>query len=199
MSFNRLQYDKGTYTRDLNESVKPGFYRINQPLTRCEPCHPHTPHVRLQSKGNSLYRDGTLVDVNSELLGLNRKLSNNPKAKYMPSKVGCSGSGNKHFCGYDGKQASENCHKEDEHTRLSNPPCTLRGTGWNRWEWLCLNPQSNVEIPFDCYIDNRTVVKDNHRPFVPVPMTEMTLPSGSGDVPCEPLNIDFCAVPTHGR
>ena len=95
MSFNRLQYDKGTYSRDLNESVQPGFYRINQPLTRCDPCHPHTPHVRLQSRGNSLYRNNGLVDVNSELLGLTRKLSNNPQNKYAPTKDAYSG--NKHF------------------------------------------------------------------------------------------------------
>jgi len=198
MSFNRLQYDKGTYSTNLNESVKPGVYNLNKPLTRCDPCHPETPHVRLQSRGNSLYRNNGLVDINSELLGLNRKLSNNPNNKYAPNSVGCSGSGNKQFCNYDNTQSSGNCHKEDEHTRLSNPPCTLRGTGWNRWEWLCLNPQSNIEIPFDNNIDNRTVVKDNHRPCLPRPIQEQALPTG-GDLPCETLNIEFCAVPTHGR
>ena len=31
-----------------------------------------------------------------------------------------------------------------EETRQSNPPCNLRGTGWNRWEWLCKNPQKHI-------------------------------------------------------
>ena len=55
-----------------------------------------------------------------------------------------------------GERASDNnlkhwkdCYIPAEDTRLSNPSCNLRGTGWNRWEWLCLNPQDRVEIPFD--------------------------------------------------
>ena len=41
----------------------------------------------------------------------------------------------------------QDCHLNSEPTKLSNPPCNLRGTGWNRWEWLCQNPQDKVEIP----------------------------------------------------
>jgi hypothetical protein len=47
-----------------------------------------------------------------------------------------------------------------EHTRLSNPSFNLRGTGWNRWEWLCLNPQDRVEIPFDFNISNPLLLND---------------------------------------
>ena len=97
---------------------------------------------------------------------------NNPNKKYAPKKVECSGSGNKHFCGYDGKQASEDCHKEDEHTRLSNPPCTLRGTGWNRWEWLCQNPQDQVFRPYEWNTNTKLVAKDNYRPCVPRPFDQ---------------------------
>ena len=61
----------------------------------------------------------------------------------------------------------KDCMIPAEETRTSNPPCNLRGTGWNRWEWLCLDPQERVEIPFDYNIDNRIVVKDNHRPCIP--------------------------------
>jgi hypothetical protein len=53
-------------------------------------------------------------------------------------------------------------------SRLSNPPCNLRGTGWNRWEWLCLNPQERVEIPFDWNITYNGVSKcidDNFKFF----------------------------------
>ena len=57
-----------------------------------------------------------------------------------------------------------------EDTRLSNPPCTLRGTGWNRWEWLCQDPQEELR-PFDFNISNRIAAKDAHRPCIPIPIS----------------------------
>jgi hypothetical protein len=45
--------------------------------------------------------------------------------------------------------------------RLYNPPCTLRATGWNRFEDLPHNPQDNFETPFDFLIPSRTQSKDN--------------------------------------
>ena len=36
----------------------------------------------------------------------------------------------------------------------------LRGTGINRWEWLCRNPQSNVFIPFRNNLNTRLIMKD---------------------------------------
>lgn len=89
------------------------------------------------------------------------------------------------------------CGKPVEDTRLVNPPCTLRGTGFNRWEWMCLNPQERVEIPFDYNISNRIVVKDNHRPCVPKPLSATpALPKDTGALPCEPIR-STCAVPTN--
>ena len=62
---------------------------------------------------------------------------------------------------------TRDCDNWVENTRISNPSCNLRGTGWNRWEWLCENPQERVLMPFDTNISNRLVVKDNHRPVIP--------------------------------
>jgi hypothetical protein len=45
-------------------------------------------------------------------------------------------------------------------SHLVDPPCTLRGTGVNRWQWLCENPQENVMVPFDYLIDSRHAAKD---------------------------------------
>ena len=33
---------------------------------------------------------------------------------------------------------------------MSNPPQNLKGTGWNRWEWLFHDPQKQLERTFDC-------------------------------------------------
>jgi hypothetical protein len=46
------------------------------------------------------------------------------------------------------------------HQRLTNPPCTLRATGWNRWVDLLHDPQEVFETPFDFFIPSRTQSKD---------------------------------------
>jgi hypothetical protein len=44
--------------------------------------------------------------------------------------------------------------------RLSNPPCTLRATGWNRFEALPHQPQLTFETPFDFFIPARSLDKE---------------------------------------
>ena len=64
------------------------------------------------------------------------------------------------------------CGIAPEDTRLSNPACNLRGTGFNRWEHLDRNPQETFEVPrsnglFAPTVSTRIIVKDNHRPCLP--------------------------------
>jgi hypothetical protein len=51
----------------------------------------------------------------------------------------------------------------------------LRSTGWNRWEWLCQNPQDKALMPFDFLISNRLMMKDNHRPCLPKPLDQCAM------------------------
>jgi hypothetical protein len=209
MSFNRPLYDTNTYRQDISQSVAVGHYAISEPPVSCQMCYPYPPTVRLQRQGDSLNRGISLIDVDSELLGLTRKLSNDPSMKYIPTCVeGMCNSGE--VCGQgvvgqcaghkNGQRASDNslihfpdCFTPWEDTRLSNPPCTLRGTGWNRWEWLCINPQDKVEVPFDWNINSQLMTKDNHRPCVPNPIDPTpALPRG-GRLPCEPT-VAGCAA-----
>jgi hypothetical protein len=46
--------------------------------------------------------------------------------------------------------------------RLVDPPCTLRTTGWNRWQPLFHNPQETFETPFDFFIPSRDVDKEKY-------------------------------------
>lgn len=184
MSFNRLPYDICSYNHTLAETVGPGVYQLTTPPNSCEPCHASDPYIRLQSTGASLSRNTPLIDIDSELHGITRNLSDCPDRKYMPSKdnsaycgaqsgkiVGCQK--NSKVCVDNTNMVHfKNCFKPTEDTRLSNPPCTLRGTGWNRWEWLCQNPQDRVEVPFDHQIDSVIVAKDNHRACVPRPVQQ---------------------------
>jgi hypothetical protein len=212
MSFTKLSYDKGAYTSNLNQSVGPGVYRLGEPQLSCgNQCFPYPPSVRLQRQGDSISNKDLLIDVDSELMGINRKLSQDPSTKYQPKCNGsvCSsgqpcGQGVSGNCSKrkPGERAGDqnlkhwrDCFLPAEDTRLSNPSCNLRGTGWNRWEWLCINPQERVEIPFDYNIQNRIIVKDNHRACIPTPIDpSVALPKG-GALPCEPTKLT-CAVIT---
>ena len=204
MSSNRLKYDLGNVSVDLKQSTEPGNYYLSPPLVSCPGktnCYPKNPTIRLQKEGGSVDKSRFLVDVSSDLLGLNvtpgpyRSNSRDPSHKYVPiceqqlcnsgepcgqgvigdCKNGVNGDNMEHF---------PDCEiPSSEDTRISNPSCNLRGTGWNRWDWLCKNPQERVEIPFDWNINNRLVVKDNHRPCIPTPI-DGGLPDYP-ELPCE--------------
>jgi hypothetical protein len=202
MSFNRVNYDQNAYKQDLNQSVGPGMYYLARPKVSCEPCYPYAPSVRLDKAGDSVSGKQSLIDVDSELMNITRKYSKDPREKYIPScpdavsnsgeccAQGVVSSCKNHVGPKPGSELDELKHFPDcffnaEDTRLSNPSCNLRGTGWNRWEWLCKNPQDRVQVPFDWNINNRLVVKDNHRPCIPKLIDQSpALPRG-GKLPCE--------------
>lgn len=168
MSFSRLGYDSCAYKHRLVESIGAGEYMLDNNNV-CSPCFVPSPTINVQRFGASIC-DKNLIDVDSELLGLNIRQSKCPSKKYLPT--------DKKFCN---PHELKECNDLDaESTRLSNPPCTLRSTGWNRWEHLCQNPQDNVITPFDWNVSNRIVVKDNWRPLVPTPLDQsLALPKES--------------------
>lgn len=158
MSFTKLPYDSCAYTKDLQESEDVGKYMLNTPKNDCgENCFHPSPHIRLDKKNIGMCKNKSIVDVHSELLGLNMKLSECPSKRTIDPL----------YCENAFLKDCENTFLSAEETKISNPPGTLRGTGWNRWEWLCSNPQDNAIVPFETNIQNKTIVKDNHRPCLP--------------------------------
>jgi hypothetical protein len=208
MSFNRIPYDTCAYSHVLAETIGPGVYQLSTPPNSCQPCHPTDPYIRLQSVGVSHSRNTSLIDIDSELIGITRNLSGCPERKYLPSKDGSA------YCGAQPGRAAGcdknaklcvdmsemihfgDCFTTTEDTRLSNPPCTLRGTGWNRWEWLCRNPQERVTIPFDYQIDSVLLAKDNHRACIPRPVQQDNAwPTPNNKEPVCNYTASFCPVP----
>ena len=169
MSFNRLNYDTCSYKQVLGESIGPGEYQLGKPDVSCKPCFNKDPRYRLQRNGASLQSSMSMVDTDSELLNITRDASNCSAKKFNPTFT------------QNGEIKNQNSELlnlvecpdlTSEDTRLSNPPCTLRGTGWNRWEWLCQDPQERVLPEFDYLVDTRNVVRDNHRPHIPTPVDQ---------------------------
>jgi hypothetical protein len=188
MSFNKLNYDTCSYKQALSESVGPCEYQLGMPFISCEDCFSNDPQLILQRMGASVAKNVPMIDVDSDLMNINRKLSNCSSNEFIP-KFDKNG---------DIDNTIESVHFKDcdiptrENTRLSNPASTLRGTGWNRWEWLCENPQKRSLVPFDYNINNRLVTKDNHRPIVPRPIDQSVfLPSQNNN----PIRVEISQAP----
>ena len=193
MSFNRLNYDTCQYKQVLAETTGPVNYVLGTPSNTCDPCFINNPSIRLQKSGNGVDTSfQSLIDTDSELMNITRPNSKCPSRKFLAQ---CSGGVGVAAT----KEIPRDCTFVTDETRTSNPPQNLRGTGWNRWETLCKNPQSKVLIPFDYNIQNRIVVKDNHRPCIPTPIdVNPSLPHGRGGVPCQPTTT-ACYAPTEPR
>jgi len=168
MAQTSLQSDGCTYREKLMRSIGPGVYMLKTPSNDCNPCAqdvPADPYLRYQAWGSTFCSPGSAVDDGSELRGLNYKNSKCSADNYLPGKYAKNG-----VCTPKGADINPRaCAAPTEDTRLSNPPCTLRGTGWNRWEWLCWNPQDRAIVPFEWNTSYRIVAKDNHVPCIPVP------------------------------
>jgi len=196
MSFNRLKYDNCEMKKYNKETIGPGNYLYNTPIM-CKNTLNDNPMVINQKTGVSInsnvdwrFYTGP-VDVESDLFNLNRIASRCPDNKYIPKceNNACSNQGEK--CGtgvlescQDSKNPLRNTWNRPgdnnlvnfsnyffptEDTRLSNPSTNLRGTGWNRFNPLCKNPQEQITFPGQYMTSTRLVFKDNHRPSVVLP------------------------------
>jgi hypothetical protein len=210
MSFNRLKYDFCEEKTEINESVKPGNYKLNTPVT-CSGCFQPNPSVIAQKGSVSMekntpwrFYDGP-VDVESELRNITRPATRCPTFKYQPRcentvclnqgqpcgqgvVKGCENSNatKKGTMANDNVVDLPNCLFPVENTRLSNPACTLRGTGINRFNPMCLESQDQILYPGEYQIPSRLVIKDNHRPCVPTPAINNMNPN-MGPLPCHAI------------
>jgi hypothetical protein len=219
MSFNRLKYDNCEIKKYNKETTGPGNYLYDTPLI-CNNCLNDNPRVINQKNGVSLnsHVDWRFymgpVDVESELLNLNKASSSCPSNHYIPNcnPNDCSDQGTPCGAGVtesctDSKNPLRNswnrpgdnnlvnfpnCFFPTDDTRLSNPPTTLRGTGWNRFDFLCKNPQAQVTFPGQYLTSTRTVFKDNHRPSVVQPNVNDMNPNGVLP-PCKTISPNVCA------
>ncbi len=165
-SWNRRTYDGCKTTDDLRVSTGPGRYAIDEPNKYCDACFAPEPTIRQQKWGASLNSEFTKTDVESDLFNINRPSTRTVCNQYDPmnNKVNEAR-----------KQTVSECSFPQTFSRLVDPPCTGRAVGWNRWEWLCDNPQEAVMIPFDNYITTRLLQKDQFRPCIPKPVDQNAL------------------------
>ena len=178
MANTNIKFDTRAYKQKINESVGPLEYKLATPQ-QCNECFVKDPQIIMQRSGDSVSATESMIDVDSELLGITRKLSHDPSRKYLPAR---DKKGNVSL--NEPKFHPNTCKQPTvESTLLSNPPQNLRGIGWNRWEWLFHNPQDQIERPFDWYNNTNILAKDTHRPCIPKPLDQtLVLPIPKPDV-----------------
>jgi hypothetical protein len=211
MSFTRSFYDTGAAQVRLNDSVAIGSRVMSHPEP-CEGCYPVSPDIRLQHTGVSMLGTQSWVDLEGDLMNLNRKGNRrDPNSLYKPQcgpyscdtgepcgqgVVGqCSGMAPGQRVGDNRLIPQKDCMFGPEPTRATNPPCNNRAMAVNRWEWLCHDPQKNLEPPFEMGVSTRIIVKDNHRPFIPTPIDQRSVWPNSTSVPDSILHQVF-TLPT---
>ena len=189
-SMNRLKYDQCTYAVDINQSAGPWAYTAGTPVPHCQPCLSGDARVAQGVTGASECATVPLVDVESDLHNITRQGTNCPRGKFQYGTGACT---LKHY-----PECVDRTTLPVEDTRLNNPPCTLRGTGWNRWEWLCQDPQERVFVPFDFNVDTSILTKDNHRPLITKPLDQtVVLPRDNNARPSWiPLGCDGKPIPS---
>jgi hypothetical protein len=210
MASCRNSLDVCSYKYQLAQEIGPGVYQLTRPDNQVIPVLPRDPRFIAQTSGVSISKNTSLIDIDSELIGISRNLTRCPDRKYMPD-------GNASFqCGAQTGKVRNGCQPFDkvcvdntevlkfadnglysEDTKLSNPPCTLRGTGINRFDWLPADPQERILHEFDYEINTKLLSKDNHRPCLPNPLDQYNVyPRPSNTPICETL-VSIQQVPTN--
>jgi len=128
-------------------------YYVNPPDANCPVSFPVDATTRLQMSGASWPAGKWKTDVESDLKGINRFGSRirvddrlyNPETNAMNTTP---------------LESAPDETMPHLFQRLVNPPCTLRATGWNRFEPLPHQPQLSYETPFDFFIPSKMLDKE---------------------------------------
>jgi hypothetical protein len=152
-ALTRGKFDDFHQADDMRITSYAMRYYLNTPDANCPTSYPVDATTRIQKSGASWPAGKWKTDVESDLKGINRLSSRvwADKKLYNPETNPMNNTP---------LQAAPDESTPMLFQRLVNPPCTLRATGWNRWEGLPHQPQLTFETPFDHYIPSKMLDKE---------------------------------------
>ena len=148
-AFTRSRYDVCKMVENNAITTGPSRYTLGVPNAYGNAVFVPNPTIRMQLWGASHDMSSTKTDVESDLLNLSRPNGRVPCGQYQ--------------AGQDSRRTLTAMPEREfpqVDSRLVDPPCTLRGSGWNRWSWLCEDPQAAVMMPFEHQVDSRHAARD---------------------------------------
>lgn len=154
-ALTRLKNDPFHQVDDMRITSYASRYYLNPPAANCPTTFPVNATTRIQKSGNSWVEGEWKTDIESDLKGIDR----------LGTKIRCD---TVQYNPYTNRVNNTQLnHANDENipqtfARLVDPPCTLRATGWNRWQPLFHNPQETFETPFDFFIPSRDIDKEKY-------------------------------------
>jgi hypothetical protein len=153
MAFTRFKYDDCRTKKSLQQATDPGRWILNVPGNGSSPCYMEDPQIIPQKWGANL-RTNT-INLESDLRGVNRQLSRDCLGKDEYQKYNVQN----HAIQYP------TCNQlTTEQSRATNPVWWYRDLEQNNFEYLPLNPQVNVCIPFQNNLSSRILEKDYFTP-----------------------------------
>ena len=152
-ALTRLRFDDFHQADDMRITSYALRYYLNKPNHQCDITFPVDATVRMQEAGGSYPVGQWRTDVESDLKNINRLGTRvrdmtkqyNPELNTMNNVP---------------MAANPDMSFPMVFNKLTNPPCTLRSTGWNRWIDMPHQPQATFETPFDFYIPSRDIDKE---------------------------------------
>lgn len=148
-ALTRYKYDVCKMVENNEISTGPGRWALGVPNAYGNATFVPDPTIRMQKWGASHDMSSTKTDVESDLRNLSRPTTRTVCGQYDPSTAPT-----RHLT------AMPEADFPQTHNRVSDPPCTLRGTGWNRWAWLCQDPQERAMMPFEWGANSQLAAKD---------------------------------------
>jgi hypothetical protein len=162
---NRPRNDECHAVDDNRITTGPGRYLLAPPMNHCRASFADEPGMIVNGVPAAHKSKFGQTDVESDLRNLNRPLTECQTFAYRSGDSAVE---------RDGLEERPISHFSKDYTQLTNPACTLRGSGMgiNRFEWLAVDPQQHIMTPFDTNVSARILVKDMHRPCVPTPLNQ---------------------------
>ena len=150
MSFTRFHDDPGRISKQNQQATDPGRWILDVPGNGDKPCYMMDPYIIPQKWAGNLWTN--CIDIQSNLLGIDRKLTKNCLGQYEESvkKI------NAHPISYP------NCYAlTTEQTRVTNPAWLYKDLEQPNWNYLPEDPQSHVSMPFANNVSSRILEMDN--------------------------------------
>jgi hypothetical protein len=151
MSFTRFKDDDVRIQKQMEQMTFIGRYQMDVPGPGVDMPFMEDAQLRIQRWGANLQTN--VVNVESDLLGLTRPLQRDDVEKndYIKNAAPTE---QQHF---------PTLQSFVEESRASHPAWMYRDLEQPRWETPIINPQANLEKPFQNNLLTRTLIKDNYK------------------------------------